>query len=154
MDTAKMSIFEKSDNPIYQALMVYLGALAVMIGAFLIKITGLMSIQQKFPWMTAGAFMLFFAMFNSIYALSTKNMMQYWARSIYSYMGLAVVSGLTAYLFSSLSINEAGSFRWIYVVLTIGYLVFLSIMTSVRRIVEFAMKEEWNQPRIRRKRKK
>ena len=79
-------------------------------------------------------------------------MSKYWGRSIYSFMGLALGSGLTAYLFSSLTISEAGSYRWIYVVLTVGYLVFLSIVTFMRRIVEFAQKEEWNHPRIRHKR--
>lgn len=154
MEKSGHSIFEKAYNPIQQAIMVYVGGLVIMVLALLVKVTGLMEVSQKFPWMTAAACMLFFAMFNSIYALSTKNMMKYWANSIYSYLGLAILSGFTAYLFSSMSIYEAGSFRWIYVVLTIGYLVFMSIMTSVRRIVEFAMKEEWNQPRIRQRKKK
>lgn len=134
--------------------MVYIGGLVVMLGSLIVKVTGLMPVPQRFPWMTAAAFLLFFAMFNSIYALTSKNMMKYWGASIYSYLGLAFVSGLTAYLFSSLSIFEAGSFRWIYIVLTIGYLVFLSIISFMRRIVDFAMKEEWNHPRIRRKKKK
>lgn len=154
MSTTNTSIFERATNPIFMAILVYLAGVVIMLGGKLIGFIGLLPVPQKFPWLTAAAFMLFFAMFNSIYALSTKNMMKYWARSIYSYLGLAILSGLTAYFVSSMPINDAGSFRWIYVVLTIGYLVFLAIMTSVRRIVEFAMKEEWTQPRIRRKKKK
>ena len=80
--------------------------------------------------------------------------MKYWGRSIYCYMGLAAVSGLFAYLTSSLSINEAGSYKWIFFVLTIGYLVFLSIMSLMRKVVEFAQKEEWHHPRIRQRKKK
>jgi hypothetical protein len=64
-------------------------------------------------------------------------------------MGLALGNGLLAWGFSSLTISEAGSYRWIYVVVTIGYLVFLSLIGVVRIIVEFAQREEWNQPRRR-----
>lgn len=152
MNTSQVSVFEKTFDPIYQAVLCFGAGLIVMLGGKLVQWTDLMDISNRFPWMTSAAFMLFFAMFNSVYSLSAKNMSKYWGRSIYSFMGLAVVSGLTAYLFSALSINEAGSYRWIYIVLTIGYLVFLCIVTFMRKIVEFAQKEEWNQPRIRHRR--
>ena len=89
-------------------------------------------------------------MFNSVFSLSAENMLKYWGRSIYSYLGLAFASGVAAYFFSAMSIDEAGSYRWIYIVLTIGYLVFLGMMAFMRQIVEFAQREEWNHPRIRR----
>lgn len=152
MNTSQISVFEKTFDPIYQAILCFGAGLIVMLGGKLVQWTDLMDISNRFPWMTSAAFMLFFAMFNSVYSLSAKNMSKYWGRSIYSFMGLAVASGLTAYLFSALSINEAGSYRWIYIVLTIGYLVFLCIVTFMRKIVEFAQKEEWNQPRIRHRR--
>lgn len=150
MDNTDQSIFEKAYNPFLQAGLTLGAIIVVILGAKLVKLTGIIYVTDRFPWMTAAAFLLFFAMFNSIFALSSENMLKYWGRSIYSFMGLAVASGLVAYLFSSLSINEAGSYRWIYIVLTFGYLVFLSMMTFMKRIVEFAQREEWNHPRIRR----
>lgn len=152
MSTSQTSVFDKTFDPIHQALLCFGAVLVFTILGKLVQLTHLIDISNRFPWMTAASFMLFFAMFNSVFSLSAKNMSKYWGRSIYSFMGLTLASGLTAYLFSSLSINEAGSYRWIFFVLTLGYLVFLSIMTFIRRIVEFAQKEEWNHPRIRRKR--
>ena len=151
MNNSQGSIFDKAVDPVYQALLCLGAALLVTVGGKLVGFTGLMHISNHFPWMTSAAFMLFFAMFNSIYSLSAKNTARYWGRSIYSFMGLALLSGLMAYLFSSVSINEAGSYRWIYFVLTLGYLVFLTIVTLMRNIVEFAQREEWNHPRIRQK---
>ena len=95
--------------------------------------------------------MLLFALFNSIFSLSSENLMKYWGKSLYCFMGLAAGAGFFAYLLSSLTMNEAGSYRWIYIVVAIGYLVFLSMMAMLRRIVEFAQREEWHQPRQRRK---
>jgi drug/metabolite transporter (DMT)-like permease len=142
----------KSLHPPYQALLCFVAALVFTLVGKLAQWTNLLEVPARFPWMTSASFLLLFAMFNSVSSLAVDNMMKYWGRSIYSFLGLAVASGLVAYLFSSLSISEAGSFRWIYFVLTFGYLVFLSIVTFMRRIVEFAQKEEWNHPRIRRKR--
>jgi hypothetical protein len=149
MSEAPNSFYYKAYNPVLQAGIVLSAVLAVMIGGALVKATGLITVGERFPWLTAASFMLFFAMFNSIFSLSAKEMNQYWSRSMMSFMGLAIASGLLAWLFSSVSINHAGSYRWIYVVVTIGYLVFMSMMRMMKKIVEFAEREEWNQPRKR-----
>lgn len=149
MSEAPNSFYYKAYNPVLQAGIILSAVLAVMIGGALVKATGLITVGERFPWLTAASFMLFFAMFNSIFSLSAKEMNQYWSRSMMSFMGLAIASGLLAWLFSSVSINNAGSYRWIYVVVTIGYLVFMSMMRMMKKIVEFAEREEWNQPRKR-----
>ena len=154
MDNKQTSFFYKAYNPVLQAALAFGAGILVTVGAKLVNLSGLLDVSDRFPWMSAAAFMLIFAIFNSIFSLSSKNLMQYWGRSIYSFLGLVFASGLVAYLFSSLSIYEAGSYRWIFFVLTIGYLVFLSIMSFMKRIVEFAQKEEWNHPRIRHKPKR
>ncbi len=101
--------------------------------------------------MTAASFMLLFALFNSVFSVATDNMFKYWGRSLYSFMAVAAISGLLAWAFSGLTISEAGSYRWIYIVVTIGYLVFLAMMAFMRQVVDFAQKEEWNAPNIRKK---
>lgn len=154
MSTQNESLFEKSIDPIVQAGVALGGVLAFIVISKLVHLTGLMEVPVRFPWMASAAFMLLFALFNSVFSLSSENMMKYWGRSVYSFMGLAVGAGLLAYLFSSLSIGEAGSYKWIYMVVSFGYLVFLSMMATMRKVVEFAQKEEWNQPRIRNRKPK
>lgn len=148
------SFFAKAYNPIHQAAIVFGGMVVFTMMSKLVKLTGLLSVSEKFPWMTTAAFLLFFAMFNSIFALSTKNMNQYWNRSVASFVVLVLMSGGLAYLTSGIWIDDAGSYRWIYIVVSIGYVIFLSMMTFMKNIVEFAQKEEWNQPRIRSDRRK
>lgn len=119
----------------------------------IVRMTGIIPVSERFPWMTAAAFLLLFSIFNTVGSIFSVNRSQYWRRSIYSFIGLALSSGLLAWAFSSLSISEAGSYRWIFFVLTLGYLVFVSIMNIARTIVEFAQREEWNHPRIRQKKR-
>jgi hypothetical protein len=144
------SIFAKGFNPYYQAALALGGVISFSILAKLVQSTGLLDVPQRFPWMAAASFMLLFAVFNSVFSLASENLMRYWGKSMYSFLGLAAGAGVFAYFFSSLSMTEAGSYRWIYIVVAIGYLVFLSMMATLRKIVEFAQREEWNRPRTRR----
>lgn len=154
MSKPQDSFSENIHNPIIQAAMMLGGSIVITLLAKAIAATGIIDISDRFPWMSSAAFMLCFSAFNSVFSLSAPNMMKYWSKSIYCFMGLAIATGLFAWLVSSLSIGEAGSYKWIYFVVTIGYLVFLSMMAMMKKIVDFAQKEDWSHPRLRRKRGK
>ncbi len=151
MSNQSESIFSKTINPVYQAGIALAGVVVISLVAKLVGLTGITEVPQRFPWMSAASFMLLFALFNSVFSLSSDNLMKYWGRSMYCFLGLAAAAAGVAYLLSSLTMSEAGSYRWIYIVVGIGYLVFLSMMAMLRKIVDFAQREEWNHPRIRRK---
>jgi uncharacterized membrane protein YtjA (UPF0391 family) len=151
MNNQSESIFSKSISPVYQAAMALGGVIVISLLAKLVGLTGITDVPQSFPWMSAASFMLLFAVFNSVLSVSSKDLMKYWGTSMYCFLGLAATAAGVAYVLSSLTMSEAGSYRWIYIVVGIGYLVFLSLMAMLRKIVDFAQREEWNQPRIRRK---
>ena len=151
MNSTPASFYDRAYNPFVQAAMIFAGMIAVVLLSKLVNSTGWLDVGPKFAWMSAASFMLFFAVFNSVFSLSSTNLNHYWGRSVVAFVVLAAASAGVAYLFSSMSIDEAGSYRWIYIVVTFGYLVFLSIMGAMKAIVEFAQREEWNHPRIRRK---
>lgn len=98
--------------------------------------------QSNMPWVFVLAMTLFYALFNSIFGLKSQKPVRYFGHSIYSYVGLLVVGSLLAWLFSGLTIDEAGSFRWLYVVLTFGYIIFIVISRLMKQIVEIAMKQD------------
>ena len=136
-------------KPFVQALIIIIAVFIVNIGAVIIKASGLIDVTNRFAWLNAAPFMLFFAVLNSIYSIASKNVPQYWGYSMYGFMLVAGISGLQAVFFSGISIGSAGSYMWIYVVVTIGYLVFISLMTILKKVVAFAEKEEWNSPKMR-----
>lgn len=142
-------LFLHTAKPFVQALLIVGAVFVVNIGSLMIKSTGLVEVTNRFAWLNAASFMLFFAVLNSLYALTAKSVPHYWGLSMYSFMFVAGISGLQAYLFSGISIANAGSYMWIYVVVTFGYLVFLTLMTILKKVVAFAEKEEWNSPKMR-----
>ncbi len=154
MDTGTDVFMQRVQNPIIQAAILLGGVILVTFAGKLVQMSGWLFVPERFPWMTAASFMLTFALFNSVFAVSTPNMQRYWGRSIYSFLGLAVAAAGVAWLASAIPLSEAGSYSWIFVVVSVGYMVFLGMMTTIRGIVQFAQKEEWNHPRIRNKKRK
>ena len=143
----------KAYNPFLQAAVVFAAMLLFMGVGWIFQTAGV-DMGARFPWTTVAAFMLFFAIFNSVFSLSAKNLNQYRLRSLFSFTLLLIIAGGTAWLVSGLSPTEAGSYKWILTVIIIGYLVFLSIVGLMKTAVEFAEKEVWNQPKQRKKRRK
>ena len=137
------------DDPKRLALVAGCGSIIVSLGFLLVTKMGIFDAHPKFYWMSACAFLLVYAVFNSIISLRVENSAKYWGSSIMMFIVLAVLSGLIAYLLSGIGVYDAGSYSFIYIVVTIDYLVFISIMNFVKRIVNFAQKEVWLHPKLR-----
>jgi len=126
----------------YQAITVF-AIIAVICG--IAKITILMgwfAPKDYFPYTVTFAFLLFYALGNCLLSFEEDDQTKYWTESILSYVGLAAGGYAISYLFSGLTISEAASFKWIFFVFTFGYVILLTIMRSMRKIVKFAQKED------------
>lgn len=135
-------IYGKEMNPFKQAGIALGGAVIFMILGYLVNATGAMEVGIKFPWISAGAFILMFSAFNSVNSFSTGDEKIYYRNSIFAYMGLVFSVSMMAYLFSQTSINDAGTFRWIFFILTFSYIAFLAITTFIKGILRVLETEE------------
>ena len=138
---SQTSIFNRNISPIIQGIMI----LGLIIGVQLI-IRLLINPQDQFGrldyWITSGAFLLFFAVVCSVFSFSSPNPMKYYGQAITSFLLVAILGGLSAYYFSDIALSEAGSFSWIYTVLAVIFVVFLTIVNLMRKIVEIAKKQD------------
>jgi MFS family permease len=150
MENNSNSLITNLKNPFVQISSILLAMLIInLINA------GLQSVgfgdDKSFPWTLVFTFLFFYSVSNAIVSLSAENREQYLGRSIVSYLILAVVGGLMAWLFSGMGMEEAGSFRWLYKVFTFGYLLILTMILAIGKIVEYAQKEEWKSPKSRKR---
>jgi hypothetical protein len=141
--------YKKINDPLVQAVILVLAGLIMMCLNWAFNQWGFIKTRPLFPWSLASALALFFALVNSLLSLKAESFAKYWGRSMYSYMGMVFCLGSLAWLFSGIAIREAGTYRWIFFVVTFGFLVFLSMVNFMKNIVHFAEREEWNQPRKR-----
>jgi hypothetical protein len=144
MEAKQTHFLDKTYNPIMQAAFALGSAIAFMLIVKIMKWSGVMALNDRTFWIIAGTAILSFALFNSILSLTSKDMNKYWVYSTASYAVLMVACGGLAYVFSTMTMAQAGSFRWIFIVLTFGYLLFLSMMRFMRKIVSIAQKEDDN----------
>lgn len=136
-------------EPIVQAVIAATFMVFLLMVAALVSVTGSTPFSGRMPWVMVTAMLLLFAMFNSITCLGTSDPARYWNRSVMAYVALAVFAYGGARLVSGVPIDAAGSFRWLFFVVSFSYLVFVSIVNLIRIIVAFAEKEEWHAPRAR-----
>lgn len=154
MNNQDTSFLSRTYNPLLQGGVILGFSIVMMILGKVVSSLGIYTVGIRQPWMCAAAGMLLFAVFNSVFSLAAPKMSKYWGKSVYAFLVLTLGASLSAWFFSSITIGEAGSYRWIFIVVAIGYLIFISIMGFLRKIVEFAEREEWSQPRQRRKKKR
>lgn len=94
------------------------------------------------PWIVSTAMILFFIILNTIVGLLIENALPYWSVSIISFIGLLGFAYGWCFLLTGKHIDEVGSFRWLWMVLTLVYLVFYVITRSMKRIVDLAIKQD------------
>ncbi len=129
-------------QPVWQGITVFSMMLLFVCLEWLLKKIGIAADNANSPWILTTSLILFYTIFNSIISIKAESLLKYWSRSIMIFIALLVGGGFLAYLVSGVTIDEAGSFRWLYVVLTMGYLIFLAIVQSMKRIVDIAIQQD------------
>lgn len=134
------SIFEREVHPLKQALMLAVSAFVIL---SIIKLTkGNGEGVSTLYWEVSSASILFYAMMNSIMSMGYDDQNFYWRYSILGFVLLLISTLGLAFLYSGVTIDEAGAFRWMILVFTFGYLILLTIVRSMRKIIEIAQRED------------
>jgi hypothetical protein len=139
---SNQSILDKQVSPFLQLGGVLILAVILMAFSGLIPAAKYSSTAHIMPWVILCGMILFFALVNSVLSFGATNGNKYWMQSIISFGLLLVLGGLIAWAISGVSINDAGSVRWLYFVMTFGYLVFLSIVNLIKFFVKLAKRQD------------
>ncbi len=139
---SEKSILETRISPFYQVAGVLLLMLVLTGISSMVPPPKYSSTAHIIPWVVLCGMILFFALTNSILGFSAADSNKYWLHSIISFAILLVVGGVIAWQLSGVSIRDAGSVRWLYIVMTFGYLVFLSIVNLIKFFVALAQRHD------------
>lgn len=142
MNTDKFN--EVAFQPYKQVSFVLVVALIMMGVSKLLPVSEYSATGAIRPWVVLCGLILFFAVSNSVLSLYATDLNKYWMQSIFSFMILLGGGGLLAWAISGVSISNAGSVKWLYMVFTFGYLVFLSIVNLMKILVKIAQKQDKN----------
>ena len=138
----KELLLTQRTNPIFQVGLILI-LMILFMGIYQLSLSEAAKLDNPAgAWELMAAFVLFYALVNCVFSLQTPNQMIYWRNSIFSFAGLLLLGGGICYLFTGISLQNAGSIRWILFVFSFGYLIFLSIANLMRFIVELAQKQD------------
>ncbi len=137
-------------TPYKQAGIILVLGLIFMLGNKFFQTIGVSDPNPEKIWIMAATFGLFFSVANCVFSLNVKEGAEkYWTQSMLVFIAtMAILTGL-AFLISGMNVHQTGPFQWIFLVVIISYFVFSTIIRMMKGIVDFAQKEEWNQPNKR-----
>lgn len=115
-----------------------------MLFAYIFELVGISKKDEMTPWIVAIAMVMFYSLMNCILSLSTKDEVGYWLKSVLSFVVIIIVGVMVSWAISGLSIFDSKSLKWIFLVFTFVYLVLISILRFMKRIVRIAQKQDEN----------
>ncbi|GLR16305.1 hypothetical protein [Portibacter lacus] len=135
------SILKQDISPFKQAAYVIAAIVVLNLLVFIGEKSG-MNLGETIHWEISLTLLLFFALMNAVYFLNAEEKGKYWSYSISSYIVVAAISIFISNFMSGFGINDSGSLKWIYFIFSFCYLLFISIIGAMRRIVEIAIKQD------------
>ncbi|MDQ3142888.1 MAG: hypothetical protein M3Q56_11655 [Bacteroidota bacterium] len=136
------SLFDINFRPFYQGLLCLGICTFILLFIWLLNLLGLMRKDPNDIWLIATAILLFFIILNCVFGFSIKNILPYYRESIYTFIGLLILICLGGTFISGTSVFEAASYSWIITVFAIVYIVFMTILGLMRKIMEIVLKQE------------
>ncbi len=137
----ELTIFRRNINPLIQGTVV-IGAIIVFnLVAYIIQLLGV-NAGETIAWEISLTLLLFFALANAIFFLNADEKGKYWSYSISAYIVVCAVAVFLSTWISGIGINDSGSLKWIIFIFSFSYLIFISIIGMMRKIVEMAIKQD------------
>ena len=142
MVNSDKSIFEYNIPPFVQVGVVLLTILLFILISSGAGAVGIADVDGGTPWLIAVSLTFFFTIGNSVMSLATDDQNTYWWQSILSYLLLAFLGGSIAYVASGESMDVYGSYKWLYFMFAIGHIFFLTLIRTMRKIVNIAKEQD------------
>jgi len=133
----------KTISPFYQAMLAFM--LILISDGIIISTSGLPN-NQLFSqiWTNCIAMVLFYMVVNCLLSLRTSTNTKYVRDSIFAFIILSAAGITVSQLISQKSMDESGSFRWLFVVLATGYMIFLAIINTMKFLLAWAKQQDAN----------
>jgi len=129
-------------NPWYQSIFC---VLIIGLAALFYLIFGLISpgsLEKMDIWTLTTAMLLFYIIFNIALGMNQQHKLIYYRDSVYGYVFLVAIGIIVGKFISGISVFEAKTYSWIIFVFSLVYILFLSLVSLIRKIVEIALRQE------------
>ncbi len=102
--------------------------------------------EQEHPdlrsYLYAGSYLLFYIIMNSFFSFGANDRIAYYRNSIFTYIFLLIAFVVTCQLISKVHLHDAKSYSWLFYVFSLVYIVFMTIISLIRKIVDIAVNQD------------
>ncbi len=138
--------FRKKYSPAHLGRLAAVGYLAVSLLSIAFDwLKG--GISPIFYWLIGASFLFVFILFVCLLYIGVKDNLRYWKEAVIVFSGLFVGTIVGSRLFSGIPIDEAETFRWIYIVLIVSFFILIGIMSVVKYLINMAEMDDNSQPK-------
>lgn len=95
-----------------------------------------------YHWVISASILLLYAFFNAVYLLKTDQINIYLRNALYGFIVLLLFTFGIAAALSSVSAEDSRSVKWIFFTITFSYFIFLMIAYFMRKIIEYAQRQD------------
>ncbi len=139
------AIKKRLENPLGQATLIIIAVVVVQLMSLIIY--GSTDTAGDAAWIIAGAFALFYGFFNAIFLLGADNPNSYISKSFTGYLLVLLFGAGIAYIISlQWPSQNSTSMRWIFMIVTFSYFIFITIVYFMRKIIEYAQRQDTELP--------
>lgn len=139
---ANKSIFDHSFKPVYQGLMVVSIYIVLLLVILILKFIHWIELEPLDYWKFSTSLVLFYIMVSCIFCFTAKEKITYYRNALFTYAAIIFTFTGISNWFSGISLFQAESYSWILTVFSIIFIVMLTIINLVRKIVEIAIKQD------------
>ncbi len=139
------AIKTRLENPLGQATVIIVAVVVVQLMSLIIY--GSTDRAGDAAWIIAGAFALFYGFFNAVFLLGAENPNSYISKSFTGYLLVLLFGAGLAYIINlQWPSQNSTSMRWIFMIVTFSYFIFITIVFFMRKIIEYAQRQDTESP--------
>jgi hypothetical protein len=130
----------KSISPYYQGIVALV--LILIFDAVLISTSKSSPTFATSIWTNCIAMVLFYIVANCLLSLRYETNAKYVRDSLFTFLILSFLGIVLSQYLSEKTMDESGSFRWLFIVLGAGYIIFLAIINTMKFVLEWARNQD------------
>jgi len=138
------SLFTRAIHPAKQFVVFFGFFILYVLVVYVLQKTEAIDPNPTMYWEGSFTTLMIYIIFSSALSFSYPSKTKYFMSAIICFVVLMVTTGFLALYFSGqhIDVGGAGSFRWMFMMLTFSYLVLLTIVNSMFKILEFVKKQD------------
>ncbi len=141
------SVFSRNLSPWQQVGIAFGLYLLVILAMYIYSRVAGSPFPKSEVWMYSTSILFFFILMNALFSFAVDKRMLYYRDSVLAIGTYLVITALLGRLISGQDIRDVKTYSWITKVFILVFVLFTALVTLMRKIMEYVIKQDKNESR-------